>query len=42
MYITSEIEGDKSNSLEVMSSETQEFGKAIRLVFADPAHIMFE
>jgi len=30
------FEGDRSNPLEVMISQTQEFGKAIRPLFADP------
>jgi len=30
------FEGDRANPLEVMISQTQEFGKAIRPIFADP------
>ena len=36
MLLPDEIESDKSNSLEVMISQTQGFGKAIRPLFADP------
>jgi len=34
------FEGDKSNPLEVMISQTQEFGKAIRPLFLDPVTIV--
>jgi len=35
------FEGDRSNLLEVMISQTQEFGKAIRPLFVDPvAYVM--
>ena len=33
------FEGDKSNPLEVMISQTQEYEKAMRLLFADPVTI---
>jgi len=33
------FEGDRSNPLEVMISQTQEYEKAMRLLFADPVTI---
>jgi len=33
------FEGDRSNPLEVMISQAQEYEKAIRPLFADPGHL---
>ena len=33
------FEGDRANPLEIMISQTQEFGKAIRPLFTDPVAI---